>query len=66
MSIRIHEIGSPTIIETASHTHETTLGKGKSVPNVPQNDLFDEEYEDEYGYAEHIQGISKGIFLISY
>ena len=63
MSICIHEIGSPTIRQRTSDTDATTLQKGKSVANIPQIDLSDEISEDEYGYTERIQGISKGIFI---
>ena len=66
LSICIHLTGSPTIRETVSHVDSTTLLKGKSVANIEQIDLDNEEYEDEYGYTDHIQGISKGIFHNTY
>ncbi|PWA50508.1 ATP-dependent DNA helicase PIF1 [Artemisia annua] len=53
------DIGSPTIRQKTTDTDATTLRKGKAVENIPQIDLSDEGYEDEDGYTERIEGISK-------
>ncbi|GKE20078.1 hypothetical protein Tco_1431590 [Tanacetum coccineum] len=61
------DIGSPNVIQSSHVTDSniknpikgTSIRKGKSIENVPKNDLSGEETEDEHGYTDRIEGISK-------
>ena len=38
------------------------MTKGKSIADIPLFEMSDEDPEDEYGYMDRVEGISKGIY----
>ena len=70
ISVHIFVTGSPANIQPNSETdhnvdntsESTTIQKGNSLSDIPSFEMSEEDPEDEYGYMDRIEGISKGIY----
>lgn len=70
MTLHIFYLGTPSDVPLNSEiyhnfdntTESTTLPKAKALADIPSFEMPEEVIEDEYGYMDRIEGISKGIF----